>query len=44
MDDGLATSFQADPTVQAIFNKDQGYVGFVLVAGWPPQTETNVPY
>ena len=44
MDDGPATCFQADPIVQAILNKDQGYVGLVLVAGWPPQTETNAPY
>lgn len=42
--DGPATCFQADPIVQAIFNKDQDYVGLVLVAGWPPQTEINAPY
>jgi hypothetical protein len=44
MDDVPATCFQADPVVQALFDNDRGYVGFVLVAGWPPQTEINGPY
>jgi hypothetical protein len=43
-DDGPANCFQADPLIQAIFNKDRDYVGFVLVAGWPPQPESNAPY
>jgi hypothetical protein len=44
MDDVSAICFQADPIVQALFNNDRGYVGVVLVAGWPPQKEINAPY
>jgi hypothetical protein len=41
--DGPATSFQADPMVQALFSKEDDYFGLVLVAGWPPNLEVLDP-